>query len=68
MGIELSCPRCGAALVRSAYNGRIGFVCPEGHGIAMTLGAVRALCGSRELVNLLWHQSGESGSDVDVSD
>ena len=57
------CPRCGAALEKSAYNGRIGFVCPERHGIAMTLGAVRALCGSRELVNLLWHKSGESGSE-----
>jgi len=63
LGIELCCPRCGAALVKSAYNGRIGFVCPQGHGIALTLGAVRALCGSRELVNLLWHKSGESGSD-----
>ena len=62
MGIELTCPRCGAALGKSAYNGRIGFVCPEGHGIAMTLGAVRALCGSRELVNLLWHNSGEPNS------
>ena len=58
MGIELTCPRCGAALAKSPYNGRIGFACPEGHGIAMTLGAVRALCGSRELVNLLWHKSG----------
>ena len=62
MGSELTCPRCGAALEKSAYNGRIGFVCPEKHGIAMTLGAVRALCGSRELVNLLWHKSGEPNS------
>ena len=59
MGIELSCPRCGAALAKSQYQDRIGFSCPEGHGIAMTLGAMRALCGSRELVNLLWHKSGE---------
>ena len=63
MGVELSCPRCGAALVKERYKDRIGFVCPEGHGIAMTLGAVRALCGSRELVNLLWHKSGAADGD-----
>ena len=62
LGAEMVCPRCGAALEKSAYNGRIGFVCPERHGIAMTLGAVRALCGSRELVNLLWHKSGDPNS------
>ena len=68
--IEIYCPRCGAALVKSPYKDRIGFVCPEGHGIAVTLGAVRALCGSRELVNLLWCKSGaeeaEEGAECPV--
>jgi len=56
------CPRCGAVLVKSFYEGRIGFACPEGHGIAMTVGAVRALCDSRELINLLWCKSGAAES------
>ena len=55
---EPNCPRCGATLVKTSYLDRIGFACPEGHGMAMTLGAVRALCGSRELINLLWYRSG----------
>ena len=54
---ELVCPRCGAALVKSQYQDRIGFVCPEGHGIAMTTSAVRAVCGNRDLINLLWCKS-----------
>ena len=64
IGVEIYCPRCGAALEKSQYKDRIGFVCPEGHGIAMTLGAVRALCGSRELVNLLWHKSGAAEAEA----
>ena len=64
LDVGMSCPRCGAALAKSPYNGRIGFTCPEGHGIAMTLGAVRALCGSRELVNLLWHKSGAEEAEA----
>ena len=55
---ELNCPRCGAALVKKSCRDRIGFACPEGHGIAMTLGAVRALCGSRRLIDFLWYRSG----------
>lgn len=55
---ELNCPRCGAALVKKSCRDRIGFACPEGHGTAMTLGAVRALCGSRRLIDFLWYRSG----------
>ena len=55
---ELNCPRCGAALVKTPYRDRIGYACPEDHGVAVTLGAVRALCGSRKLIDLLWLRSG----------
>ena len=54
------CPRCGAALKKKQYRDRIGFGCPEGHGIAMTTSAVRGVCGSREFVNLLWIESGKA--------
>ena len=55
---DMICPRCGAELAQTLYEKRIGFACPEGHGIALTVGAVRSLCGSRELVDLLWCRSG----------
>ena len=60
---ELVCPRCGAALKKKQYRDRIGFSCPEGHGIAMTVSAVRGVCGSREFVNLLWCKSGTAEED-----
>ena len=60
--MSMDCPRCGAPLERSFYQGRISFRCTRGHGRAMTLSAVRALCGNTGFANMLWRRAAEMPS------
>ena len=57
--MEMKCPRCGKQLVREFHQGKIRFRCQEGHGCALTLPAIRALCGRPDFANMLWHQAME---------
>ncbi len=57
MAMNMNCPRCGAQLVHTIYEGKISFHCPYGHGHAVTLSAVRALCGRPEFANILWRKA-----------
>ncbi|MBR6372889.1 MAG: rhomboid family intramembrane serine protease [Victivallales bacterium] len=62
--MSMDCPRCGEPLERSFYQGRISFHCPRGHGCAMTLSAVRALCGDTGFANMLWRRAAEMPSGL----
>lgn len=50
----MTCPRCNGELRRDDYHGKICFRCADGHGVGMTLGGLRSLCGSTSFVNTLW--------------
>ncbi len=56
----MNCPRCGQPLKRTFYEGKIAYACPNGHGQAVTLSAVRALCGQPAFVNTLWRKAMDS--------
>ncbi len=55
----MKCPRCGKALVKDTYEGKTCHRCPDGHGTAMTLPVLRALCGSPEFANALWYKASQ---------
>jgi len=54
---SLHCPRCGAELLRDSYLKKICFRCPEDHGVALTVSAVRALCRGVKFADLLWRKA-----------
>lgn len=55
----MKCPRCGKALVQDTYEGKTCHRCPNGHGTAMSLSGLRALCGSPEFANALLQKASE---------
>ena len=57
--MEMKCPRCGQRLFREFHQGKIRFRCEEGHGCALTLPAIRSLCGHPAFANMLWHKAME---------
>ena len=60
--MNMNCPRCGQTLEKIFYEGKIAYACPRGHGQAVSLSAVRGLCGRPEFVNMLWMKA--SGTPV----
>ena len=60
----MNCPRCGYALEKSFHEGKVTYACPRGHGRALTLSAVRALCGKPDLANLLWRKASDAPDGI----
>ena len=52
-----TCPRCGDSLSQTFHMGKVCFTCRRGHGCAVTLSAVRALCGRPDFANMLWRKA-----------
>ena len=58
----MRCPRCRRELVKDSYEGKACLRCPQGHGTAMTLPAIRALCGNPEFANALWYKASQKNA------
>jgi membrane associated rhomboid family serine protease len=55
--MDVNCPRCGQPLTKTFYQGKIAFYCQQGHGEAVSLSVVRALCGQPTFANMLWRKA-----------
>ena len=60
---NMNCPRCGQTLVKSFYQGKVSYHCPQGHGRSLTLSAVRQLCGNPQFANALWRKALEAPAE-----